>query len=136
MIINFTEIGWNFEFQTWIKNSGALFVSFCCKSPFFERGWLIKIWEPINSNSVFYFHKSKILSNSKCIWSNLQDLRRYVEYSKTSQMTTSKVTNLAKWLLAFRELDLAKMPKWPKDLANDDFWKWPVPKLVICEVLL
>ena len=60
-------------------------------------------------------------------------------------MTTSKVTNLAKWRLAFRELDLAKRPKWPKDLANDDFnsnlkmtifCKWPVPKLVIFEVLL
>ena len=42
-------------------------------------------------------------------------------YSKTSQMMTSKVTNLAKLQLAFRELDLAKMPKWPKGLANDGF---------------
>ena len=68
-----------------------------------------------------------------------------MHYSKTSQMTTSKVTNLSKWRLAFRELDLAKRPKWPKDLANDNynsnlkmmiFYKWPVPKLVIFEVLL
>jgi len=42
-------------------------------------------------------------------------------YSKTSQMTTSKVTNLAKWRLKFGELDFAKRPKWPKDLANDGF---------------
>ena len=55
-------------------------------------------------------------------------LKCWNKYSKTSQLTASKVTNLAKWRLAFRVLIPCKWRKWPHKTSQMTIlivtWKW------------
>ena len=91
----------------WFRFSGFIFMYFYSWLSGSIRNFNWWVWTffqisnctmPLITRFMISFYKCSLLYEAVLI---------FAKYSKTSQMTASKVTNLTKWRLAFRELDLA-----------------------------
>ena len=87
-----------------------------------------KKWHQIYSRGGWKNTPPPVLIGLKLTFNKFSMTCYFSQYSKTPQMTASKVMNLAKWWLAFRVLIPCKWRKWPFKTSQMTVliitWKW------------